>query len=103
MLLVDLNGKTNIAGTAAVTSGAVISPGGVPNPSITPVSWVEAVNMLDTAQLDKFNITLDLGGTNRGDQAYARREVGGHEPSPRKRSEPSKATTTSSLPTTTTS
>lgn len=65
VLLVDLNGATNIAGTAADASGAVISPGGVLNPSITPVSWVEAVNMLDTAQLDKFNITLDLGGTNQ--------------------------------------
>jgi hypothetical protein len=35
------------------------------NPSITPVSWAEAVNMLDTAQLDKFNVSLDLGGTNQ--------------------------------------
>jgi len=65
VLLVDLNGATNIAGTSADGPGAVISPGGALNPSITPVSWVEAVNMLDTAQLEKFNITLDLGGTNQ--------------------------------------
>jgi hypothetical protein len=65
VLLVDLNGATNIAGTSADNPGAVISPGGQLNPSITPVSWAEAVNMLDTAQLDKFNVTLDLGGTNQ--------------------------------------
>lgn len=65
VLLVDLTGATNIAGTSADASGAAISPGGALSPSITPVSWVEAVNMLDTAQLGKFNITLDLGGTNQ--------------------------------------
>lgn len=68
ILLVDLalNNPTNVAGTPRdVAGGKVTLAGGALDPSITPVSWVEAVNMLDTAQLEKFNIALDLGGSNQ--------------------------------------
>lgn len=38
--------------------------GGASNllPGITPVAWTEAVNMLNTTQLAKFNVALDTGG-----------------------------------------
>jgi hypothetical protein len=38
------------------------------NSSITPVSWVEAVNMLNATQLEKFNVKLDAGGASQVDK-----------------------------------
>lgn len=65
VLLVDfsIGNPTNIAGTASDAQGGTItSTPGVLSPSITPLSWAEAVNMLNTTQLTKFNINLDTGG-----------------------------------------
>lgn len=68
VLLVDLavNNPTNIAGTARDNAnGKVTTSIGVLDPAITPLTATEAVNMLNTAQLGKFNINLDLGGANQ--------------------------------------
>ncbi|MDB6174369.1 MAG: autotransporter outer rane beta-barrel protein [Chthoniobacteraceae bacterium] len=68
VLLVDLSvgTPTNIAGTAHDATGATVtaSPGTLDS-SITPLSWTEALNILNSAQLSKFNIDLDPGGTNQ--------------------------------------
>ncbi len=59
VLLVDITGATNIAGTPYETSYTPISPGGVLNSSITPVSQIELVNILNSTQLGKFGINLN--------------------------------------------
>ncbi|BCW88514.1 hypothetical protein sos41_16550 [Alphaproteobacteria bacterium SO-S41] len=59
VLLIDTAGATNIAGTAYENSYTPISPGGVLNTSITPVSQVEVVNILNSTQLTKFGISLN--------------------------------------------
>lgn len=59
IMLVDISGATNIAGTAFESSNTPISPGGVLNASITPASQVEVVNMLNTTQLGKFGININ--------------------------------------------
>jgi hypothetical protein len=69
ILFVDLNGggATNFAGTAAdAAGGKITSAPGVINPSITPLSWAEAVNMLNSTQLGKFNIEIDTAGLPGG-------------------------------------
>ncbi len=66
VLLVDLTvgNPTNLAGTSRDDVGAKVTTSvGVIDPAITPLSSTEAVNMLNSAQLGKFNISLDLGGT----------------------------------------
>ena len=66
VLLVDLTAgtPTNFAGTAAdAEGGKITSAPGVIDPAITPLSWAEALNMLNSTQLAKFNINLDAGGT----------------------------------------
>ncbi len=66
VLLVDLTvgTPTNIAGTTRDDIGGKVTTSvGVIDPSIVPLSATEAVNMLNSAQLGKFNINLDLGGT----------------------------------------
>lgn len=71
VLLVDLStgNATNIAGTGRDnTKGLVTTSPGVLDPSITALSSVEALNMLNSTQLGKFNISLDLGGTNQVSQ-----------------------------------
>lgn len=68
VLLVDLNvgNATNIAGTGRDNAGGLVTTSpGVLDPQITPLSSVEAINMLNAAQLSKFNINLDQGGTNQ--------------------------------------
>jgi 3',5'-cyclic AMP phosphodiesterase CpdA len=70
LLLVDtrVGGPTNIVNDAArnAEGGTIISNGvaGTVDPTITTLSWVEAVNMLNTNQLAKFNVQWD-SGTNQ--------------------------------------
>lgn len=60
VLLVDLNGATDVLGDAAANAAAgKIATGGVLNAGITALSWTEAVNLLNTEQLDRFNIRTD--------------------------------------------
>jgi hypothetical protein len=64
ILLVDTTtgSPTNFAGTARDDEGGVItSTPGTLDPAITPLSWVEAVNMLNSTQLAKFNFVIDNG------------------------------------------
>jgi hypothetical protein len=67
LLLADttVGNPTDIAGDAARNAeGGIITSNGVPgvlDPAITPLSWVEAVNMLNSNQLARFNIQLDTG------------------------------------------
>lgn len=66
VLLVDLaaGAPTNLVGTAhAAGGGKVTTSIGVLDPAITPLSSTEAVNILNSTQLGKFNILLDEGGT----------------------------------------
>ena len=68
VLLVDLDTgtPTNIAGTARDDAGAKITTTiGVLDPAITPLGNTEAVNLLNTTQLGKFNINVDLGGSSQ--------------------------------------
>jgi uncharacterized protein YhjY with autotransporter beta-barrel domain len=65
ILLVDISGATNIAGSAFETSTTPVSPGGVLNPAIRPVQQVEIVNMLNTTQLAKFGSNLNNVTPNR--------------------------------------
>lgn len=59
VMMVDITGATNIAGTPFETSNTPISPGGALNASITPASQVEVVNILNSTQLGKFGINLN--------------------------------------------
>ena len=64
VLLVDLAGATDIAGTAFdSTTGDITPSGSTLSPSITPLAWSEAVNLLDTFQLGKFDLNLNGGST----------------------------------------
>jgi len=64
-LLVDTNvgSPTNFAGDATrnAEGGRITTAPGVLDPLITPLNWVEAVNMLNSTQLSKFNVRLDTG------------------------------------------
>lgn len=68
VLLVDttLGAPSNLAGDAArnAEGGRITTASGVLDASITPLSWVEAVNLLNTNQLAKFNVQFD-SGTNQ--------------------------------------
>ena len=59
VLLVDITGATNIAGTAFETSYTPIAPGGSLLASITPVQQTQLVNILNTTQLSKFGININ--------------------------------------------
>ncbi len=59
VLLIDTAGATNIAGTTYETTTTPISPGGVLNAGIVPVSQVEVVNILNTTQLGKFGLNIN--------------------------------------------
>jgi hypothetical protein len=66
VLLVELNGSTNIDGSFDA-EGAAVAPSGNLNASVTPVSWSEALNMLGTLpgqsaiDLAKFGMNLNAG------------------------------------------
>ena len=68
VLLVDttVGAPLNLAGDSArnAEGGRITTASGVLDPAITPLNWVEAVNMLNTNQLAKFNVAWD-SGTNQ--------------------------------------
>ncbi len=65
ILLVDttVGSPLNFAGDAArnAEGGRITTASGLLDPAITPLSWVEAVNLLNTNQLAKFNVSWDSG------------------------------------------
>ncbi len=61
ILLADTTGATNLAGTAYEGITSVVTAGQL-NPSITPVSTVEALNMLNPTQLALVGMNLDYAG-----------------------------------------
>src|SRR5262249_13681110 len=65
VLLVDtrVGAPTNLAGDAASNAegGTITSAPGVLALGITPLAWMEALNILNSTQLAKFNIDLDTG------------------------------------------
>ncbi len=67
VLLVDLAGATDISklnGGAYDVEGGDITPSGTTLAAgITPVRWVEAVNILNSLQLQKFGLNLNSGAT----------------------------------------
>lgn len=70
VLLVDtsVGAATNFAGDAArnAEGGRITTAPGVLDPAITPLAWVEVVNLLDVAQLRRFNIVVDVDGDADG-------------------------------------
>ncbi len=65
VLLVDtsIGTPTNFVNDAArnVEGGMITTSPGVLDDAITPLSWTEVVNLLNSSQLNKFNIALDTG------------------------------------------
>jgi alkaline phosphatase D len=65
VILVDttVGTPTNFAGDAAKNAegGKITTSSGVLNPAVTPLNWVEVVNILNTNQLAKFNVQWDSG------------------------------------------
>lgn len=61
VLLVDLTTATNIAGLFDNEGDKIVSSGTTLKPGITPLSWNEALNMLNAAQLAKFGLNLNAG------------------------------------------
>jgi hypothetical protein len=62
VLLVDLDGAgTDIINLAGVNGDGekITSSGSTLKPGITPLAWSEALNMLNLADLDKFNVRID--------------------------------------------
>jgi hypothetical protein len=63
VLLVDtgVGNPTNFADSLArnAVGGTITTSPGVLDPAITPLQWVEALNMLNSTQLSKFNVALD--------------------------------------------
>ncbi len=63
ILLADLSNATNIDGPYDAEGNAV-APGGVLNPTVTPISWTEALNLLgkldlNIAEVAKFGLNLN--------------------------------------------
>jgi hypothetical protein len=63
ILLAELNGATNIDGLFDAEGNAV-APGGVLSPTVTPISWVEALNILgkldlSISELAQFGLNLN--------------------------------------------
>jgi acid phosphatase len=65
VILVDtsVDAPVNFATDAArnAEGGKITTASGVLDPAVTPLSWVEGVNMLNTNQLAKFNVKWDSG------------------------------------------
>jgi hypothetical protein len=59
ILLVDTKGATNIAGTGFDTANGAVSPGGVLDATVTPLTKAQVLNMLNTKELARFNFDLD--------------------------------------------
>lgn len=66
VLLVDLVGATDINNATYNAEGGDITPGSGTTlaAGITPVRWVEAVNLLNRLQLEKFGLNLNSGATS---------------------------------------
>jgi hypothetical protein len=66
ILLVDTTtgAPTDFAGVSSRDSegGKITAAPGVLDPLITPLQWTEAVNILNSTQLTKFNVELDTSG-----------------------------------------
>lgn len=58
ILLVDITGATNLAGTSFETTNAPIATNGTLNAGITPVQQVELINMLNPTQLGRVGMNL---------------------------------------------
>jgi len=56
ILLYDLTGATNIAGTAFDTTGTAVAPNGVLAASVTPATSAVLINLNDNAELVKFGL-----------------------------------------------
>ena len=65
VLLIDITGATNIAGTTFETTNTPIAPSGVLNSTIVPARQTEVVNLLNATQLGKFGINLNNTAPNR--------------------------------------
>ncbi len=79
VLLVDLSvgTPTSFAGTASDSEGGKITTTpGVLDPAITPLSWTQAVNLLNSTQLAKFNINLDTTGQPGGTAQVTKATLG---------------------------
>lgn len=58
VLLVDLSGATNLAGTPYEQDVKPVAPKGVLSPDIKPAAQVELVNLLNPVQLGRFGVDL---------------------------------------------
>ncbi len=58
VLLVDITGATNLAGTPYETTTTPIAPSGVLNSAIKPVNQMQLVNLLNSTQRAKFGMNL---------------------------------------------
>ena len=58
ILLVDITGATNLAGTTYETSNTPIATNGALLPAIVPVQQVELINMLNPTQLARVGMNL---------------------------------------------
>lgn len=56
VLLLDITGATNIAGTAFDNLGASIAPNGVLNPSLTPATSAAFIDLNNAIELAKFSL-----------------------------------------------
>jgi hypothetical protein len=69
VLLVDLGlgGPTNFGNVVVrnLAGGKITTSPGVLDPAIVPLRSVEVLNLLNVAQLDKFNVRLDAGGASQ--------------------------------------
>jgi hypothetical protein len=78
VLLVDIGvgAPTNFAADSArnAEGGRITTAPGVLDPAITPVSWVDVVNLLNVAQLQRFDIVLE-SSTGPGDASRPTRAV----------------------------
>lgn len=64
ILLVDISGATNIAGTGFEQGTTPISPSGVLSPTITPVQSSQFVNMLNPTQLGRIGMNTNTNPAN---------------------------------------
>ena len=64
VLLVDIAGATNLAGTSFETSYAPIATNGFLNSTIVPAAQVQLVNLLNPVQLNRFGRKLNTAPSN---------------------------------------
>jgi hypothetical protein len=64
VLLVDVSGATNLAGTAFETGVTPIASNGTLNAGIVPAAQIELVNILNATQLNRFGMNLNTRPSN---------------------------------------